>query len=188
MATGPGLVIEGNDLGHNRGMGLLCVGCDGARIAGNTIHDNRGGGVAYLKSRAGRVENNRLWRNGWDATPVEAAIFVTSSRDTEVARNTLAFHPLGIVVAASASTSRQGADLCDLVTANLVTDNVIIDAARDRVALRPHDARRPCASNTSARNWYSTAQAGPPGDEPGLLPLGHADRARLLALAGIADR
>jgi hypothetical protein len=94
-------VIDHNQVYSNFAPGLWCdISCSGVTINANRVHDNTWQGIIYEISRQGSIHDNVVWQNGVDAPTFGfgAGILVSSSADTEVFNNTLAWNKAGISV------------------------------------------------------------------------------------------
>ncbi|MBV9354346.1 MAG: right-handed parallel beta-helix repeat-containing protein [Chloroflexi bacterium] len=101
MAAENGVVIDNNAFYGNAGPGLWAdLGCQKVTFSNNSIYNNQGMGILFEISNQGQIFGNRIWNNatagadwGWGA-----GIVVSSSANTEVYQNTLAWNPGGISV------------------------------------------------------------------------------------------
>ena len=115
-------VVAGNEVHHNDGAGIWCdVGCSDVIISGNRVHENRRYGILYEISRAGLIVDNVIWENGWGFPDwgFGGGFVCQNCRDTEVARNIVAWNADGISIM---SQARDG--FTDVVN-NYVHDNFI---------------------------------------------------------------
>ncbi len=132
------LVFRGNDVYSNRGPGLWCdIACTGVTFTGNRIHDNDQSGIFFEISDGALIENNAVWRNGWQRMGWGwgAGILVSSSRNAEVRNNTVAWNADGISV-----ISQNRGDAPGPIIGNYVHDNVVVLApspsdSSDKMAL-----------------------------------------------------
>lgn len=117
------VVFRWNEVYANRGPGLWCdISCTNATFAWNRIHDNDQSGIFFEISDGALIEGNAVWNNGWTRTAWGwgAGILVSSSRNTEVRNNTVAWSPDGISV-----ISQNRSDAPGSVINNNVHDNVV---------------------------------------------------------------
>jgi parallel beta-helix repeat protein len=137
LGKSSGITFTRNEVDHNDGPGFWCDGmCTSISITDNRIHDNANAGILFETGSGGTITGNRVWENGW-AFPTwgwGAGITVSSSANTEVANNIVAWNADGIAVI---SQSRADAPA---VTGNRVHDNTIAIAAQpgdssDKMAL-----------------------------------------------------
>ncbi|MBV8717906.1 MAG: right-handed parallel beta-helix repeat-containing protein [Chloroflexi bacterium] len=94
------VVVDGNESDHN-GSGFWCdVGCRNVTFSNNRIHDNPLGGIIFEISDGGAFHDNVGWENGWG--PVGwvwgAGILISSSTNTEIWNNVMAWNASGISV------------------------------------------------------------------------------------------
>jgi parallel beta-helix repeat protein len=96
--------FSNNEVDHNVGPGLWFDCNDsGITISGNRVHDNVLNGIHWETALSGSIVNNVVWNNdrtiaseygwGWGA-----GILLSSSANTEVSGNTVAWNGDGIVV------------------------------------------------------------------------------------------
>jgi parallel beta-helix repeat protein len=89
------LVLDGNVVDYNAGPGLWCdIYCSNVTITGNRVSDNTHAGIFYEVSRGGHISGNTAWGNGFgkNVWGWGAGILVSSSQDTEVADNLVAWN------------------------------------------------------------------------------------------------
>ena len=94
-------IITTNDIYNNDGAGIWCdVGCRDVTISANRVHDNRRYGILYEISRAGLIVDNVIWENGWGFPDwgFGGGFVCQNCRDTEVARNIVAWNADGISI------------------------------------------------------------------------------------------
>jgi hypothetical protein len=168
MVSQNNVVVDGNAFFGNAGPGLWAdLNCQHVTYSNNAIYDNERMGILFEISDYGQIFGNRLWNNataggdwGWGA-----GIVVSSSANTEVYQNILAWNPGGISVI---SQDRQAGIA---VSHNSVHDNTIVgtthDAAHLHYALQwLQDWNGPLfassADNHGANNayWFPDAEGG----------------------------
>jgi nitrous oxidase accessory protein NosD len=201
-----GLVIEDNEFASNAGPGIWCdIYCSAVTIARNRVHDNTHAGIMYEVSSDARIVDNTVWANGsgkpewgWGA-----GILISSSGDTEVARNTSAWNQQ----AAISVVSQERADWPDVqAVGNSVHDNTMAQS-RGWLAFWGDDWNGPLlepgSRNTGFGNhyWPGDASRGgqyhwgrdfddlaafeaTPGEEDATL-LGDEELASVLRAAGV---
>jgi hypothetical protein len=95
------LTFEANVVYANRGPGLWCdIDCRGVTYRGNAIFGNERAGIFFEISDGAVITGNSLWENGWGKASWGwgAGILVSSSRNVDVGKNTLAWNADGISV------------------------------------------------------------------------------------------
>ncbi len=156
MVAHHGLTVDGNDIYDNNGPGLWCdILCRNVTFSDNRIHDNASYGILFEISDGGQIVDNTVWHNGL-TVPV-AAIYLSTSSNTEVAGNVLAWNPIGILVgldSRSPAPSPAG-------VGNQVEDNTVIMGRTGQTALQwsqslGTDLFSPTANNRGNGNafWY----------------------------------
>jgi parallel beta-helix repeat protein len=211
LGQSSGVTFSDNEVDHNAGKGFWCDGmCTAISVTGNRIHDNSDAGIFFEISSGGTITGNRVWENGWAFTTWGwgAGITISSSADTEVAGNIVAWNADGIAVL---SQSRSDAPA---VTGNNVHDNTIALAPQpgdgsDKIALGFLQDWSGSLFTASANNrgsgndyWVSTAEPqwsrfgwngahstlaafnGTPGEEGGVY-LGSSAMSQVLSSAGV---
>jgi hypothetical protein len=121
-------VMDANEVDHNAAPGLWCdISCLGVTYSNNRVHHNQWQGIIFEISDKAIIRDNVVWQNGWGAPSWGwgAGILISSSADTEVYNNTVAWNKAGISV-----VDLNRPDRVSTVN-NYVHDNVIV---RDTVA------------------------------------------------------
>jgi len=100
MSEVENVIIDGNEADHN-GCGLWCDGgCRNITYSANRVHDNHIAGIHFEISDGGIFRDNVAWNNGW--SPVGwvwgAGIIISSSSNTEIYNNVLAWNAAGISI------------------------------------------------------------------------------------------
>lgn len=127
-----GLTFVGNEVYRNRGPGLWCdLDCRNVVYRENRVRHNRWAGIMFEISDGARIVHNRVWENGWGKRTWGwgAGILISSSRNAEVAYNTVAWNADGIsVVSQDRSDSyafEPGVSTWNRVTRVRVHDNAV---------------------------------------------------------------
>jgi len=123
-------VFENNEIWNNRGPGLWCdCDCGNITIRGNRIHLNGGAGIHFEISRGAHITGNVVWNNGllFSEWGWGAGILLSSSRDSEIASNLVAWNRDGI----SVISANRGEVRWNQVVNDDVHDNVIIGTDTD---------------------------------------------------------
>jgi Right handed beta helix region len=94
------VVVDANESDHN-GSGFWCDGgCHNVTFSANRPHDNPLGGIIFEISDGGVFHDNVAWNNGWG--PVGwvwgAGIVVSSSANTDIFNNVMAWNAAGISI------------------------------------------------------------------------------------------
>lgn len=91
MATVTRLRLDSNEVYNNAGPGLWCdISCGSVTYSHNKVHDNAGAGIFFEISNGAQIADNALWNNGTgNAEGWGSDVFVSSSSNAEVARNTI---------------------------------------------------------------------------------------------------
>jgi hypothetical protein len=94
-------VMDGNEVDNNAAPGLWCdISCDHVTFSNNRVHHNQWQGIIFEISRNASIHDNVVWQNGWAAPSWGwgAGILVSSSADSDVYNNTVAWNKAGISV------------------------------------------------------------------------------------------
>jgi parallel beta-helix repeat protein len=166
-----GTVVNNNTVYNNGGNAIHFDGlCLNNTISNNRVHHNARKGIQYEISLGGEIFDNVLWENGW-ATPEGndgAGITLHNASNTEVYRNTLAWHPDGIAVF---GLKRLDHTDYNRVHDVYVHDNTIlgknsVDNAKNHVALGWFQGWStqlfdPINNNRGVNNryWYTTSES-----------------------------
>ncbi len=130
VCTTTNTVFENNEIWNNRGPGLWCDGdCGNITIRGNRIHHNGGAGIHFEISRGAHIIGNVVWDNGraFSEWGWGAGILLSSSRDSEIISNLVAWNPDGITVI----SANRGEERWNQVVNDDVHDNVVIGTDTD---------------------------------------------------------
>jgi parallel beta-helix repeat protein len=200
-----GLVLDGNTVDHNAGPGLWCdIYCTDVTITGNRLSANTHAGIFYEVSRRGRISGNVAWSNGFgkNVWGWGAGILVSTSQDTEVSDNVVAWNArTGISV-----ISQHRTDWPDVsATGDTVHDNTIVAGSGSGTLFWGEDWTGPLyvpsSGNGGAGDRYWTQGSGgtyhwqvdidsldrfnaTPGEENGKL-LTDAEKDAVLSAAGL---
>ena len=200
------LVLDANVVDHNAGPGLWCdIYCSNVSITGNRVSDNTHAGIFYEVSRTGHISGNTAWANGFgkNVWGWGAGILVSSSQDTEVAGNLVAWNAReGISI-----VSQNRTDWPEVKATGLsVHDNTMIAAAGSGLLFWGQDWNGPLYLDSSGnhgsadRYWVAGTGGSPyhwqvdidsldrfnttPGEEGGSL-LTDAEKDSILTAAGV---
>lgn len=184
--------IVGNDIFDNVGAGLFCAHCEDFLTTGNVMRGNGGAAVRYWGTARGHIKDNRMWQNGWSATPEEPSILVVRSRGVAISGNIVASSPGGVLVGPHSKPKAEldGGDPCAFTADNDVHANVLIGAGR---AVHIHGglpsgrpARAGCHRDRAHGNrlWQRSAFTLDPQSGT-LFPMTDGEKAGVLWLAGM---
>jgi parallel beta-helix repeat protein len=94
------VTVDANESDHN-GDGIWCdEGCNNVTFSANRVHDNFLVGILFEISNGAVFHDNVAWNNGWSPSGWVwgAGILISSSANTEIYNNTLAWNRAGISV------------------------------------------------------------------------------------------
>src|SRR5206468_10834128 len=100
MSTVQGVTVDANESDHN-GVALWCgQACLDVTFSANRIHDNAVTGILFEISNGGVFKDNVAWNNGWgpNGWVLGAGILISSSMNTQIYNNTLAWNAAGISI------------------------------------------------------------------------------------------
>ena len=147
------LILDGNVVDHNAGPGLWCdIYCSNVTITGNRLSYNTYAGILYEVSRGGHITGNTAWANGFgkNVWGWGAGILVSSSQDTEVADNLVAWNArTGISIVSQDRTDWPDVQCDGPVGAR----QLLVRRGRFRATLLGRDLERPLIRGILGEPW-----------------------------------